>query len=362
MTKRVLVSATDAGGAANVAPVAALLSREQRTVYCSRATLRYFEAWEVAATVWADPVLPAATLAGSRPDALLCGTAGYPSPDRELLACAHHAGIRSVAVLDEWYRYAERFQDGAESLPFFPDVVCVPDELARREAVAAGIPSSIIKVTGSPALSSVCDRFEQFATAPPIVPPFMLGAPHPWIVLLSETHATDYGNAPGKCGPVGSCLGYTESSVALDLAHAVRQIARRCTIIEKLHPAATDSGAITHLGQDQHWRSVGNVRLDSLLWYADIVVGMRSIALVESSLAGRATLSYQPGLLAPHAPSTSERLGLVGRAPDVCSLTLWLEAHWDSTPRPAILRPPFAARDAAARVRNLLLSESQDTA
>ncbi len=351
-----LVSATDAGGAANVASVAALLPQSQRHVYCTQATERYFHSYGIYdLTRWETAPTPAEVMDDVQPQAVLCGTAGYPSQDRALLREAQRHKAATVAILDEWYRYIERFLDPDDSEPYFPTVLCVPDDLARAEAAAAGIPEETMVVTGSPALAAVCDRVEGYEHTIPALPDIRPGTPRPWIVFLSETHAAGYSAHPGQRGPLGPFLGYTEWCVAADIVKALADIASPCTLIEKRHPSDTSPLRALSLAPGQAWRSVGRLALGPLLWHADLVVGMRSVALIESALCGRPTLSFQPGLLPPHQPSTAERVGLVESARSAADLIAWLRRNWHRSSCRRPVRPAFAAHDAAARVHDILL-------
>jgi len=352
---RVIAAATDAGGAANIAPVAALFTPQERRVFCSAATERYFrDAGVDDVTPWDASRSVEHEIAAWDADAVVCGTTRYESPDRLFVAAARVAGVRSVVVLDEWSWYAHRFRrEGADQLTYLPDAVCVPDAFARNEAAHDGLPLGRMIVTGSPALASLCDRIDRFLDVPPELPDVLAGAPHPWIVFVSETHAQDFGSAPGARGPFGAFLGYTERSVATSLAASLLSIGRPCTVIEKLHPAATGDPGPLHLAPKQLWRVAGRMPVVPLLWHADLVVGMRSMALLEAALCGRPVVSYQPGLLPDYEPATGERLGFVDSAKTEDELIEWLRARWDGAPHRRPSRPAFAAAGAAASVRDV---------
>jgi hypothetical protein len=344
----------DAGGAANIAPVAALFPRNDRRVYCSEASSRYFAAAGVEeTTTWRNGVSVDAVLSDWHPDAVLCGTTRYLSLDREIVPAARAKGIFTVAVLDEWSRYAARFRRADRDLEFLPDAVCVPDELAVNEAAADGLPKGNLVITGSPALARVWELVERYRESDPERPAILADAPRPWIVFISETHATDFGSTTGTSGPLGAFLGYTEKSVAADLIAALNATGRPCTVIEKLHPSDPGLAKVVSLGPGQQWRTVTNCDLHPLLWHADVVVGMRSMALLESAIVGVPTLSYEPGEQ-PCPPATSARLGLVARAKNARELRDWIDAQWAATPRRRVPRPAFAPPDAAERVRQVV--------
>jgi hypothetical protein len=63
---------------------------------------------------------------------LLTGTGWASSLEHDARAMARARGIRSVAVLDHWVNYAERFERGGHTV--LPDELWVTDEYALREA------------------------------------------------------------------------------------------------------------------------------------------------------------------------------------------------------------------------------------
>lgn len=351
---RVLVCATDAGGGANTAPVARLLEADDRRVFCSAASERYFRDCGVdGATLWTEGHSVEGELDHWRPDAVLCGTTRYQSPDRDFVQTAATRGVRSVVVLDEWYRYVDRFADARGELRF-PTAIAVPDEIAASEAEAEGLPAGRLVVTGSPALAELCGSLDQFVSTPPPLPEVFSAEPRPRLLFLSETHAADFGARPGVHGLLGPFLGYTEHSVAHDLAQAIMTLGRACIVVEKLHPSDDEPRPVRSLAAGQVWHCQGNVPLRPFLWHADVVVGMRSIALLEAALAGKPVLSYQPGLVDNHPPVTSVRLGLVDVASDADGLIAWLDAHWSPGASARRSRPSFARPSAAANVLGVL--------
>ncbi len=353
-----LICATDAGGARNLAPVAALAAERgwAVTTFGSPTTLPLFAEAGVAAEI-----APVSDLAGAltllrhrAPRAVLCGTTRYVSAETHLIAAARTVGLRSVVVLDELYGYRRRFVDADGNLTGLPDRVCCPNAMAMAEAIGEGLPADRLCVTGSPALATLADRIAAFATPPPPLPvawPAEGGGLR--LLFLSETHAADYGDAPGQIGPLGPFLGYTETEVRRDLARALADPSMPpCRVVEKLHPSADED-----LGPPAEatgpWRVVARESLWPLLYHAELVVGMRSMALLEAALFGHRPLAYQPGLIGAER-CTAARLGLADSGRESADLTGWLSRHWGGAPRGDPLRPPFAAASAASQVLDLL--------
>ena len=341
-----LICASDAGGARNLAPVAALAAErgEAVTVLGSTATLPLFAEAGVRAeaAALADIGEAAALLRTLAPRAVLCGTTRYEAAETRLIVAARALGLPSLAVLDEWYGYHGRFVPSGPS-----DRICCPDDLARDDAAAEGLPAERLVVTGSPALAALAGRIAAAAETPPPPPAsWEPGRGGPRLLFVSETHAADYGTAPGQDGPLGPFLGYTEHEVRADLASALASLPP-FRVVEKLHPS-TEIHPAPPAGAGPGWRVTAAEPLWPLLRHADLVVGMRSMALLEAAMFGHRPLAYQPGLIGPDR-CTAARLGLADTARDLAGLAGWLGRHRQDTRRQPF-RPACADAEAAARV------------
>src|SRR3989339_667420 len=94
------------------------------------------------------------------PSLVLTSSTSIPSEDtseNEISKWARENQIPSIAVLDQWHNYARRFTDTSGNL-HLPDVLVVPDKLAKEEAIEDGIPSEIIEITGQPYLENIASK------------------------------------------------------------------------------------------------------------------------------------------------------------------------------------------------------------
>jgi len=368
----VLVCATDAGGGRNISPVIEALARRgcSVTAVISPTVRRLCPEIGGAGTevclMDAGEVQAVRRLAQKvRPAAIVCGTTRHFSFERELVRWGQEAGIRSVVVLDEWYRFRERFEDAQGHLTCLPTAVAVPDALAFRDAVAEGLPAERCHITGSPNLMALTDLAMRFQESPPARPAMLGEADRPVVTFLSETHVRDYGSGPGEAGSLGTYLGYTERSVRDEVVEALARLVRPVLLVEKPHPA--DERTPTPMKPTKHieWRYAATIDLWPLLWHSDLVVGMRSMALLEACLLGCRAISYQPGLLGPDM-CTAVRLGLTHRLDTQRELEAWLRLEWprpDRPTRPRMIRHhAFASRAAADRVVDLALAGSMQQA
>ncbi|HXQ20580.1 MAG TPA: hypothetical protein VN812_02825 [Candidatus Acidoferrales bacterium] len=359
--RHVIVCATDAGGARNLAPLLPVLVRRGTgpIVMTCRAHRELFQANATCDVILTDDGQPRdldQLVADTQPAAIICGTTRYASPDRELTARAR-GRVRTVAVLDEWYNYRLRFENAdSGDLAYLPDAVAVQDEQARSEAAAEGIPAGVCHVTGSPALADLTRRAQALAESPPPVPPCLDGVgDRPVVTFLSETHAADYGTSPEAPGTLGPFIGYTENSVRDAIVEMCSRLQRPVTVIEKLHPAAQEYAAPV-VSRDVDWRPLRRTDLWALLWHSDVVIGMRSMALLEADILGCEAVSFQPGLIGPER-CTAVRLGLIPKLDRPRDLEAWCAQRLATQRRAVrvIRRHRFALPDAAERVVDLAL-------
>ncbi|MBM3228135.1 hypothetical protein FJZ27_04755 [Candidatus Peribacteria bacterium] len=349
----ILFCASEAGGARELIPVIkkALLQNIPCRLFASSVTAPLCSAAGLSPEI---PAITSQTHATSllntiRPEALILGTTGIISGERYLTAAARIVGIRSIAILDEWYNYALRFRDEQGMIgTYLPDVICVQDALSLKLAEEEGIPQSCMRITGSPALAELHKKADELRKHPPAVPEELQNnANHPSVLFLSEKLKAAYGERAGQKGTHGSFLGFHEDIVRDDLAHVLTMIGTPVRVIEKLHPAESKK-APPACGNNVEWHVLaGAAELLPLLWHCNRIVGMCSKTLLEAAMLGRHPLSYQPQALHPEK-CTAVRLGLVSVCMNAAELKHALENPIENAREPVDL---FCADpDAAARV------------
>jgi hypothetical protein len=98
------------------------------------------------------------------PDLVLVGTAPTSKEpmvsdviDQTLIVAARELGIKSLAVLDYWTRYSERFSNlqSGENLIYLPDYIAIMDKIAEREMLAEGFLKEKLVITGNPYFDSL---------------------------------------------------------------------------------------------------------------------------------------------------------------------------------------------------------------
>jgi len=355
--RRLLLCASDAGGVRNIAALrtpAKAQGFEVSTVTCRLLAPLFEDSSILLIENLARGIEP--FMLDLQPKAVICGTTRYESPEREAITFARKNGVPCVAVVDEWYNHLLRFSNrGDVKAHLFPNAIAVPDEFARSGAIAEGIPPNILHATGSPSLARIAKLGEEWRESPPPVPGALVGAKDATVItFLSETHSFDYGRLPGEAGPLGPFVGYTEQSVCRTILAVLDRLPEKFIFVYRPHPAESEFPELTKLSQNIEFRLAPDVPLHTLCYHSDMVLGMRSMAILEARLIGCRVASFQPGLCGPQV-CTAVRLGLVPLLENALSLSEWIAESVAEKGRnkPLSLRPDFARSDAAENILRL---------
>ena len=361
----ILFCATDAGGMRNILPVFDLIEKKKHLkarLIASDATVSFLQdridQYEL--LTFLDDKDAKNYLSRTSPSSIICGTTRYLSPERLLTKGARELGISAVAVLDEWFNYRRRFDDRSGDLAYLPNIVCCQDKQAKQESVNEGIPENVLHVTGSPSLSDLTTRAEGFAKTPPTIPyPLHKFPDYYSIIFISETHANDYGESPGDSGPLGNFLGYTENTVRHDLFNVLTELEVPFLVVEKAHPSAGSSPVSRPGDKNVRWICLKEVDLWSLLWHSNLVIGMRSMALLEAKVLGCSAISYQPNLIGSDL-CTAARLGLIKTLSNISQLHEFIYSQvrngWKREKR-HVVRYPFADKSSVENILELALGK-----
>lgn len=358
-----LLCATNAGGARNIAAIASELYSNRKwtaKILTTRTLAPLFDGLKDRACLLfaeemesgMDQVIESLSVR-----AVICGTTCYESADREIIVSARRRDVPSIAIVDEWYNYQHRFLRGGRMVPdALPSAIALPDDLARQEAINDGLPAAICHATGSPALARIWDCAQEWNDTPPPLPAAWASCKDMTKVLfLSETHAQDYGDQVGSVGPLGEFLGYTEDSVRQEILYVMESIPRKFLFIDQWHPSSRDAIPPKHIPKNVRYLSSRGDSLWPTAFHSDTVLGMRSMGLLEAFLLGCKVASFQPGLVGEQI-CTAVRLGLIPCMQHQRDLKAWLSQNHNSVVRNKGegKRPDFARPDSATRILNLL--------
>jgi hypothetical protein len=325
----------DAGGAASLVPV---IRRLLAGKTCRVTPLAYLQAVQVlndagvGCHALPDDLTEDAAgklLRDESADLLLSATSVNPlGHEKKFIAAARRLLIPSLAVLDFWSNYRDRFSDAQGQLAFKPDLVAVMDERARQDLLAEGFDSKRLVVTGQPALDGLNEWKSRFTSTRRNALRHHMGVSGTTrlVAFLSQAIEAFYGSDIRAAGH----LGYTEQRVFRAVYEALNRIAERhdlkIVVAFRRHPREAAEW-IDSFVSDGKARLVatGNSEPRALLVSADLVVGMNTVLLIEACYLGCITVSVQPGLRTTD-PLASNHLGLSRAVYDETGIEAALEA------------------------------------
>ncbi len=266
---------------------------------------------------------------GFAPDLILMGT---QIQDREnVLPIEHFAArvagrIPTLAVLDTWGNYVERFSEldlSAEKPPFpiaaggklvnLPTRIAVMDGYARNRMRWLGsIDLDTLIVTGNPYFEHVALQFAQLPAttrqdvlAKPVFSAFNKDPDAKLVVFMSDS-MSDYPD-----------IGFTEQTVLASFMRVLDEISKQTgmpiNLIVRPHPFRTAGAAeayasftptsvravmhnpVSARGNDP----VNDYTMEQLLASADLVVGTFNNPLITAKVVGKPVINYLPGLTSP---------------------------------------------------------------
>jgi hypothetical protein len=237
------------------------------------------------------------------PDVLLLGTAWGSSIDKVLLGLDITKNVPSVSVVDMWSNYLQRFTDTETGQPRLPTKIALMDDVALQQALDAGLPSHVLEVTGQPHLELIRERMNlpEVTNHSRILRREWLGEPvgddnAKVALFVSERILRDFGP------DTEYYRGYTEADALKGLLDAAASVEERLglkiRVVVKLHPEEQiESSPLLEVVGRNPGVIVTGTSPWPCLFASDVVVGMTSMLLIESIIAVRPTISYQPGII-----------------------------------------------------------------
>jgi hypothetical protein len=263
---------------------------------------------------------------------LLTGTSHAVADDGRFWAWAAHHGVPSVAFVDQWVNYWQRFTRRAR-FDTLPARIAVVDAVAHRRMLEAGCPAERLAITGNPAFDGLA----------PVTPAAgarartALGVPpgHRLVAVVADPLGSREEEAAFR-----TVNGFSTRDALAVLLGALDGLARRlgplhCLV--KPHPVEGPAAVSSLLGNRPSSRDVHIALTEAdrrqLVAAADLVAGMRSVLLYEATLLGRPAVSVQPHRTTA-CDATDDRPGLLlATEPDDLSARL---AHHMTTPPPRV--------------------------
>ena len=232
----------------------------------------------------------------TQPDFLYSATSNNSFEHRFRLK-ARKFGIYSYSFIDHWTLYRERFEFNNQLE--FGDEILVINEIAKKEAIFAGIPSELIKVVGNPFYQYV-SSFKPKCEKESFFRKFSLNTKKGIILFVSDNVRESFPkDEKGNC-----ILGYDEYTVLNNLLEGLKTIETekqlsKYQLVIKIHPLSKEEKFDDLISKHKFENINVSVikKCDSLTlnYFSSLVVGMFSNMVVESMLLRKNVMRVQIG-------------------------------------------------------------------
>lgn len=206
--------------------------------------------------------------------------------------------VKVISFIDHWTSYIQRFSFNNEII--FGNEIWVINDIAKNEAIHAGIPENLLIISGNPYYDKV-KEFKPLIDKDFFLKSNKLSSTKSKVLYISDYLSTNYNyNNEGVCE-----LGYDEYSVFSDLLDCLNSYENNFTskfqFAIKIHPKAP-LNKFDLLIKKLNINNLDIIILrdcDSLTvnYYSDYVIGMHSNMVIESFLLGKKLLRVQTGQL-----------------------------------------------------------------
>lgn len=291
MRSDLLMVARQAGTAAAFIPVARALNLEASSVFAYPPAAAIFERECVSFALVNDFKEALPSIDAHCPFILLTGTSLAVADDARWWAWARTKNMTSMAFVDQWCNYRERFTQDGVLLPTgaLPDRLVVVDEVAAHRIAEVGFPTSQIVIAGTPAIDRWFDVADTVvdALAAELRGPerallvLYVCEPDPAYWSSSESSMLDR-----RFEARIEALGKAAEAVAATHGHSVK-------ILIKPHPTQLEHGFLHPLPHSTDRVGYEILAQSPILAarVADAVVGHSSVLLHESASWGKATIA-----------------------------------------------------------------------
>jgi len=224
-----------------------------------------------------------------KPSLVVCGTSADIAIEKRIVKLATKEEIPTISVLDFWSNYWQRFSSPRKKdFIYLTDVICVIDDIAKKEMVLEGFDESILRVTGNPYFDHFADNITNVEEN------------HERILFISQPFS-ELKEIKGF-----SDYGYDERKVLSDIVSVLNETSYNYDLVIRPHPKEKLEKFNQFEDSDIHISKESNLDLD--ISKSGLVIGMCSTVLLQAAVAGKAVISYQPNLVGED-PLVSNRIG-----------------------------------------------------
>ena len=202
--------------------------------------------------------------------------------------------IKVISFIDHWTNYVERFSFNDELI--FGNEVRVVNEIAKKEAIRAGVPEKLIVISGNPYYKKV-KEFHPKILKKEFFHSLNINIKKKVILFISDDIKRSFpSDLKGNC-----TLGFDEYSVLSELMISLTSIdidLKYFQLILKLHPKSDLNKfeeILKNVPQNLNVITVKDCDSLSINYFSDYVIGMFSNMVIESYLMNKNILRIQIG-------------------------------------------------------------------
>ncbi len=239
---------------------------------------------------------PSEELEGFSPDFVFTGTSYTSKIELEYLNAAKKLSIPTFAFVDHWTFIRGRFNHfGAE---IFPDTVLVVDDEARKIAIEEGIEDRKLAILGNP-YHTFLENWTPILQKEVFLNMLGLSPSDKKIVVFAPDPLSNIKGA--------EIYGFDEISATTELSEVIEATAKSCHFVVNPHPNQN----IMTLKQALNGKAIlapSGIDVNTLIYYADVVIGFFSSFLIEASILKKPVLRYFP-LIIDNDPFAGKGIG-----------------------------------------------------
>lgn len=233
-----------------------------------------------------------------KPDYIFTATSGN-NYEHNIRLLSKEKSIKTIAFIDHWTSYFKRFTFNNKTL--FPDEIWVINNIAKKEAMEAGLPEVKIFISGNPFYEKI-RKFIPKVDKECFLRSHDIPVDKKIIMFISENLRESFPkDAKDKC-----ILGFDEFTVLYDILNSFLQMHNKDLIdfskylfLIKVHPREK-MDKFDSLIKNRKYNFLNievRKKIDPLTitYYSDYVLGMFSNMIIEALLMGKKVLRVQTG-------------------------------------------------------------------
>jgi len=233
-----------------------------------------------------------------KPDYIFTATSNN-NYEHNIRLLSQQKGIRTIAFIDHWTSYLKRFTFNNKTL--FPDEIWVINDIAKKDAIEAGLPEDKIFISDNPYYEKI-GKFVPKVDKESFLGEHGIPLDKKIIMFISDDLRESFPkNSNNKCA-----LGFDEFTVLSDVLNSLCEIHNKGLIdfskylfLIKIHPRSEIS-KFDSLIKNRKYNFLNievRKKIDPLTitYYSDYILGMFSNMVIEALLMGKKVLRVQTG-------------------------------------------------------------------